>query len=114
MAHSLEVRVPILDHKFVEWGFRVPTSERIVEGEGKAVFKKALRNFLPDETLDRSKKGFDVPTISWLRNELADDTMSLGESEIFADSGLFNIPQLWIRDRSHSDFCFTKAIGCEA
>lgn len=91
MAHSLEVRVPILDHKFVEWGLRVPARERIVEGEGKAVFKSALRGFLPDETLDRTKKGFDVPTISWLRNELADDTMSLGESEVFADSGLFNM-----------------------
>lgn len=91
MAHSLEVRVPILDHKFVEWGLRVPARERIVDGEGKAVFRKALRGFLPDETLDRVKKGFDVPTISWLRNELADDTMSLGESEIFADSGLFNM-----------------------
>ena len=91
MAHSLEVRVPILDHKFVEWGLRVPARERIVDGEGKAVFRNALRGFLPDETLDRVKKGFDVPTVSWLRNELADDTMSLGESEVFADSGLFNM-----------------------
>lgn len=91
MAHSLEVRVPILDHKFVEWGLRVPARERIVEGEGKAVFRNALRGFLPDETLDRAKKGFDVPTVNWLRNELADDTMSLGESDIFADSGLFNM-----------------------
>lgn len=91
MANSLEVRVPILDHKFVEWGLRVPPRERIVEGEGKSVFRRALRGFLPDATLDRVKKGFDVPTISWLRNELADDTMSLGESEIFGDSGLFNM-----------------------
>jgi len=91
MAQSLEVRVPILDHKFVEWGFRVPPQERIVDGEGKAVFKAALRGFLPDKILYRTKKGFDVPTVSWLRNELADETISLGESEIFADSGLFNM-----------------------
>ncbi len=91
MAHSLEVRVPILDHKFVEWGLRVPPQVRIVDGEGKAVFKAALRGFLPDNILYRTKKGFDVPTISWLRNELADETISLGESELFADSGLFNM-----------------------
>lgn len=91
MAHSLEVRVPILDHKFVEWGLRVPPEQRIVDGSGKAVFKAALRGFLPDTILDRQKKGFDVPTISWLRNELADDTLSLGESEFFADTGLFNM-----------------------
>lgn len=91
MAHSLEVRVPILDHKFVEWGLRVPPQERIVDGEGKAVFKTALRGFLPDSILYRTKKGFDVPTMSWLRNELVDETMALGESEIFSDSGLFNM-----------------------
>ena len=91
MAHSLEVRVPILDHKFVEWGLRVPPQERIVDGEGKAVFKAALRGFLPDNILYRTKKGFDVPTVSWLRNELADETISLGESELFSDSGLFNM-----------------------
>lgn len=91
MAQSLEVRVPILDHKFVEWGFRVPSQVRIVDGEGKAVFKAALRGFLPDNILYRTKKGFDVPTVNWLRNELADETISLGESEIFADSGLFNM-----------------------
>lgn len=91
MAHSLEVRVPILDHKFMEWGLRVPPEQRIVDGSGKAIFKEALRGFLPDQILDRQKKGFDVPTITWLRNELADDTISLGESELFADSGLFNM-----------------------
>lgn len=91
MAHSLEVRVPILDHKFVEWGLQVPPQERIVDGEGKAVFKAALRGFLPDNILYRTKKGFDVPTVDWLRNELADETMSLGESELFSDSGLFHM-----------------------
>lgn len=101
MAHGLEVRVPILDHKFIEWGFRVPPIERIVEGEGKAIFKKALRNILPAEILDRPKKGFSIPAINWLREELAPDAHALGESQLFADSGLFDMENIKRLAREH-------------
>lgn len=94
MAHGLEVRVPILDHKFLEWGLRVPPNQRIVDGEGKAVFKKQLRSLLPDSILDRPKSGFIVPTVNWMRDELADDVRALGKSELFADSGLFNMNEI--------------------
>ncbi|MBL4836021.1 MAG: asparagine synthetase B, partial [Kordiimonadaceae bacterium] len=88
MAHSLEVRVPILDHEFVEYALRLAPESRIFEGEGKAVFKRALRGFLPDETLDRPKKGFMVPAVHWLRNELAPEVMDLSYSEQLLDTGL--------------------------
>jgi asparagine synthase (glutamine-hydrolysing) len=94
MAHGLEVRVPILDHEFMEWGLQVPPNQRIVGGEGKAVFKKQLRTFLPDSILDRPKSGFIVPTVNWMRNELADDVRGLGTSELFADSGLFDMNEI--------------------
>lgn len=90
MAHSLEVRVPILDHKFLEYSLRLPAQRRIVEGEGKTVFKDALRGFLPDETLDREKRGFMVPAVNWLRNELADVVQNLETSQQLLDTGLLN------------------------
>lgn len=90
MAHSLEVRVPILDHKFVEYGLRLPADRRIVDGEGKAVFKDALRGFLPDRTLDRAKRGFMIPAVHWLREELAPTIERLEHSEVLMDTGLFN------------------------
>ncbi|WP_262695023.1 XrtA/PEP-CTERM system amidotransferase [Kordiimonas aquimaris] len=91
MANSLEVRVPILDHKFVEWGFRVPPKNRIVEGSGKAIFKGALRGFLPEHIIDRKKRGFVAPTVNWMRDELSNDVRALAKSKIFTDSGLFNV-----------------------
>jgi len=90
MAHGLEVRVPILDHKFVEWGFRLDPETRIRDGVGKSVFKDAVRGFVPDSIIDRPKKGFDIPVADWLRNELADDVRKLTKSERLLDTGLFS------------------------
>lgn len=90
MAQSLEVRVPILDHKFVEYAMRLPSETRIVDGEGKAVFKKALKGILPDSLIERPKRGFDVPIDSWLRNELSPELRRLEDSEILYDTGLIN------------------------
>ncbi|TNE60680.1 MAG: amidotransferase 1, exosortase A system-associated [Alphaproteobacteria bacterium] len=90
MAHSLEVRVPILDHKFVEWGLRFDPDSRIHEGEGKSIFKRAVRGFLPDQIIDRPKRGFDVPAVQWLRHELAPELEKLQNSEILMDTGLLD------------------------
>ncbi|PCI63099.1 MAG: asparagine synthetase B [Kordiimonadales bacterium] len=90
MAHSLEVRVPLLDHKFVEYALRLPADGRIVEGKGKAVFREALRGTLPDDVLDRPKKGFDVPMVSWLRGELEGEVRKLSKSTALLDTGLFD------------------------
>lgn len=91
MAHSLEVRVPILDHKFVEYAMRINPASRIVEGEGKHVFKKALEGFIPKETLYRSKQGFMVPAINWLRDELLPELKALEKSETLFDTGLIEM-----------------------
>lgn len=90
MAHSLEVRVPILDHKFVEWGMRLNPESRIVDGEGKAVMKQAVRGLIPDEIIDRPKKGFNIPAGHWMREELAPMLRDLAKSEVLLDTGLFD------------------------
>lgn len=71
MAHSLEVRVPLLDHEFVELAATIPSSLKLKNGEGKYVFKKSLAPLLPKEVLYRKKMGFSLPLAKWFReNEL--------------------------------------------
>lgn len=72
MAVSLEVRVPLLDHVFVELAQRVPAKMKLVGAEGKAILKSALREHLDEATLSRKKHGFTVPMAEWLRGPLRD------------------------------------------
>lgn len=70
MAHSLEVRPPILDHRIVELAFRIPASEQREGGEGKAFFKRATADLLPPSVLNRGKRGFSPPTTDWFKASL--------------------------------------------
>jgi asparagine synthase (glutamine-hydrolysing) len=82
MAHSLEVRVPLLDHRLVEWASSLPPALKLHGGTGKYIFKKALEPDLPHEVLYRSKMGFRVPLAAWLRGPLAQrvrDALTQGE-----------------------------------
>ncbi|KZC41788.1 MULTISPECIES: XrtA/PEP-CTERM system amidotransferase [Rhodanobacter] len=71
MAHSLEVRVPLLDHRLVEWASSLPPGLKLRGGAGKYILKKALEADLPHDVLYRSKMGFSVPLAAWLRGPLA-------------------------------------------
>ena len=70
MANSLEVRVPFLDHRVVEFAFGLPDDMKIDGSDRKRIVKEAFRSYLPDELLNRGKHGFEVPLLKWLRNEL--------------------------------------------
>jgi asparagine synthase (glutamine-hydrolysing) len=72
MAVSLEVRCPLLDHVFMEYVARIPSRLKLAGGDGKHIFKRALRRYLPDRILYRPKMGFGMPVLEWLRNELQD------------------------------------------
>jgi asparagine synthase (glutamine-hydrolysing) len=71
MAHSIEARPPLLDHKLVEFAARVPARFRLRDGATKYLLKRAMRGVLPDRIIDRPKQGFAVPLAQWLRGELA-------------------------------------------
>jgi asparagine synthase (glutamine-hydrolysing) len=71
MAHSLEVRVPLLDRALSEAASRISWRLKLRDGEGKWVFKHALRDLLPDEVLFRPKMGFGLPYQVWMRRSLA-------------------------------------------
>ena len=90
MAHSLEVRVPILDHEFVDWIGGVPSALKLREGEGKYVFKKALESRLPNDILYRSKMGFAVPLAQWFRTDLRARARERLLGDDFHASGMFD------------------------
>ncbi len=72
MAVSLEVRCPILDHRFMECVARIPSRMKIRGGDKKRIFKRALASRLPREIINRPKMGFGVPILEWLRTDIRD------------------------------------------
>ncbi len=70
MAHSLEVREPLMDHELVEWVATLPSAMKLRGSNGKAIFKKAMEPHLPHDVLYRPKMGFSVPLARWLRGPL--------------------------------------------
>ena len=70
MASSLEVRSPLLDHHFVEFAARIPSSLKRDRGGSKRIFKRALAGLVPAATLNRPKKGFGVPLRQWFDSDL--------------------------------------------
>ena len=67
MGVSLELRAPFLDNDLVEFSRRLPASVKFRAGEGKYILKRAMKDILPPEIIDRSKKGFGIPLGQWLR-----------------------------------------------
>lgn len=89
MAHALEVRVPILDHQFVDWISQLPPGLKLKGREGKYIFKKALEPYLPNEILYRPKMGFSIPLASWFRGPLKQRVRDSILGDRMRDSGLF-------------------------
>jgi asparagine synthase (glutamine-hydrolysing) len=90
MAHSLEVREPLMDHPLVEWAATLPERLKLAGGEGKLVLKKALEPMLPDEILYRQKMGFAVPLAKWFRGPLNAIAKATLTGDRLAGSGLFD------------------------
>ncbi|MEO0972328.1 MAG: XrtA/PEP-CTERM system amidotransferase [Pseudomonadota bacterium] len=89
MAHGLEVRVPLLDHEFVQWSAQLPASLKLRGREGKYVLKKALEPHLPNDVLYRPKMGFAVPLGRWFRGPLAGHVRDAVTGPELRDLGLF-------------------------
>jgi len=70
MAHSLEVRSPLLDHKLVEFVAALPANVKMRGWETKALLRDTVRRYLPAATLRKRKQGFSVPLRQWLRGSL--------------------------------------------
>ncbi len=90
MAHSLEVRAPMLDHQFIEWASGLPSDLLLRGRQGKYLLKKALEPHLPHDILYRPKMGFAVPLSSWFRGPLRERVRDALLGDTLRDTGLFD------------------------
>ncbi len=95
MANSLEVRVPFLDHRVVEFAFGLPVNSKINSNDRKRIVKETFKSYVPENLFNRKKHGFEVPLLGWLKKELN----SLLENDLLKpdfiqEQGVFNEGQI--------------------
>jgi len=90
MAVSLEARVPILDHRVIEYAWALPESLKMPTLEGKWVLRQVLYKYVPKEMMDRPKTGFGIPVGPWLKTELRDWAEALLSKEAIAKVGILD------------------------
>jgi asparagine synthase (glutamine-hydrolysing) len=103
MGVSLEARVPILDHRVVEFAARVPISMKICSGQGKWLLRQVLHRYVPGELVERPKMGFSVPVEDWLRGPLRDWGEGLLNQNRLRREGFFRsepIKEIWLEHLS--------------
>jgi len=107
MAVSLEARVPLLDHKLIEFVTRIPASLKMRGRDTKHIFKRAVRGLVPDEILDRPKQGFGLPIQKWINQELRERIRDVLFGERARTRGYFDhsyVQLLWDEhDRGRRD-----------
>lgn len=94
MASSLEVRVPLLDHRLVEFAWTLPLSLKIRGGQGKWILRQVVNKYVPENLVDRPKAGFAVPLHQWLRGPLREWAESLLDDRKLRHEGFFDPGQI--------------------
>jgi asparagine synthase (glutamine-hydrolysing) len=94
MAHSVEARVPFLDHELVELVFSVPPDIRTRNGDPKYMLREIVNDFFPADLLSAKKKGFVLPLPLWTRKELKDQISEVLSPQMLKEQGFFK-PKVW-------------------
>lgn len=89
MAVGLEAREPLLDHRLIEFGARLPQRQRLRGTTGKWLVKHTMERYLPHDILYRPKQGFVTPLAEWFRGPLSDAARSVAASEVLVGTGWF-------------------------
>ena len=97
MWHSLEVRVPLVDHRLVELSAQLPTKYKINWKRKKILLRRIAERYLPNEILNHRKQGFESPMAAWLRTDLADYAREVLSPNQLQKSGLFD--ETYVSDR---------------
>lgn len=95
MGVNLEARVPLLDHRVVEFAWRVPLSMKIREGQGKWLLRQLLYKYVPRKLIERPKAGFGVPIDRWLREPLREWADDLLDRESLIREGYLRPEPIW-------------------
>jgi asparagine synthase (glutamine-hydrolysing) len=103
MAVALEVRVPILDHRVVEFSWRLPQRFKLRRGKGKWLLRQVLYRHVPKQLVERPKSGFAIPIASWLRGPLRPWAGELLSEKRLAAGGLLDPAPIVARWREHLD-----------
>ena len=88
MAHSLEGRAPLLDHRLIEFAARLPAALRVRDGRGKYLLRKVAARWLPTAVLAKRKQGFAIPLAQWFRGPLRALAADTFDSRAFRERGL--------------------------
>jgi asparagine synthase (glutamine-hydrolysing) len=105
MGVSLETRIPFLDHRVVEFAWRLPLEMKIRNGQGKWIVRQILYKYVPEALIERPKAGFGIPIVSWLRGPLRDWADALLDERRLQTEGYFNpqpIRTMWQQHLSGS------------
>lgn len=90
MAFSLEARVPLLDHRLVEFAWKTPQHLKLHRGRGKIIMRELLARFIPMRLIERPKRGFSIPLADWLKTDLRAWGQSLIDSSTTKNDPLLN------------------------
>jgi len=91
MAHSLEARVPMLDHRLIELAFRMPSHFKVSQGQRKKVLRSVADRYIPRAVIDRTDSiGFGTPQRRWISNEMRSAIRDAQHDEVFSDPSLFD------------------------
>ena len=90
MANSLETRVPFLDHRVVEFAWKMPFNTKIRNNQGKWALRKILYKYVPQHIIDRPKTGFGIPLADWLRGPLRDWAEELINKDKLIEQNILN------------------------